>query len=937
MAKGSSFYPLSTIHYSRRLVLVVAIGLAACAPKGDALYNRAEQALAKGEARAAVIDLKDLVDTEPQNARARALLGQALVESGDIQAGAIEIQKAKDLGAPKDMIIVPECRVLLAKSEFDKVLSQCKPDAAPASAKVEMQVAQGRALLGLDRAADAKGQFEAVLQAQPGNFDALLGLASATYKTDGLAAAKGVLDQAPNDVKQRSAYWMTMGGIATEGGDFPAAEKAFSTAVEKAGKSPASVERLSALGALAEAQMRQGKVKEATATSDQLIKAAPDNPLAKQLRGQVAAAGRDYEKARTLLEQAVAAMPENYQARLLLGMVNMQQGNIGQAEVQLAEVVAHQPGNVQAQRLLAEVRARSQSPAETLEALKPALAQDSADPALLAMAGRLSLASGNREQALAYLAQASTQATARQSPDAQIEVAGGYLMAGDFDRAIETLKAMPEGGATGYQREYLMLLALLRKGDNEKAVAEANALVAKSGNDAAVRNLVAGVLAAAGQKDAGRAQFNEALKLKPNDPQTLLNLGRLDLAEGRNAEAEVNFRKILESDPKNLMAELGIAVAAGARGDARESEKWLQKAAADHPESVDAQLALAQYYLGTRDYGKAKAVIDAAARKSPDNAALSNARGLMLLGLNDAPGAIASFKQATEQAPEAYGYSLNLARAHLVNRDLNSALDVLNGVLKAEPKFLPALSLAAAASLQGGDLEKAAGYVERMKQAAPDSQGTYALEGDLAMAQKRYKDALADYRKASAKGMTRELAIAEYRAGVMSGAAQPHKVLEDWVSAHPDDVDVVAVLADAEQRRGNIDGAIKLYEQVLPKSPGNAVLLNNLAVLYQAKGNPKALEYGEKAYKAAPKVAAIQDTYGWILFQNGDTAQAMPILEQAYKGLPDNAEVQYHYAAVLARKGQAAEAVSLLRKSVGGTLPPDVRAEADKLLRQLSK
>ena len=81
--------------------------------------------------------------------------------------------------------------------------------------------------------------------------------------------------------------------------------------------------------------MRQGKVKEATATSDQLIKAAPDNPLVKQLRGQIAAAGGDYEKARTLLEEAVAAMPENYQATLLLGMVNMQQGNLGQAEMHL--------------------------------------------------------------------------------------------------------------------------------------------------------------------------------------------------------------------------------------------------------------------------------------------------------------------------------------------------------------------------------------------------------------------------------------------------------------------------------------------------------------------------------------------------------------------------------------------------------------------------
>ena len=181
---------------------------------------------------------------------------------------------------------------------------------------------------------------------------------------------------------------------------------------------------------------------------------------------------------------------------------------------------------------------------------------------------------------------------------------------------------------------------------------------------------------------------------------------------------------MLEADPKNLLGTLGMAVAASAQGNQKEAEKWLQKAAADHPDSVDAQLALAQFYLGTRDFGKAHAVIDAAGKKWPDNAAISNARGLAQMGANDVPGAIASFKQATEQAPKAYGYALNLARAHLVNRDLNGALDVLNGVLKAEPKFVPALALAAAASLQAGQVEKAAGYVERLRQAAPDAPGT---------------------------------------------------------------------------------------------------------------------------------------------------------------------------------------------------------------------
>ena len=568
-----------------------------------------------------------------------------------------------------------------------------------------------------------------------------------------------------------------------------------------------------------------GRSRRPRQASDKLLQAAPNNPLVKQLRGQIAIAGGDLEMARRLLDEAVSAMPDNYQARMLLGMVQLQQGNLNQAETNLAEVVANQPGNAQAQRLLAETRAKTMSPEATLDSMKTMLQEPGADAAVLALAGRLSLASGDREQGLAYLAQASAQAAATGAnaapPAVQLEVAGSYLMAGDLDRAVEVLQSMPQGGATGYQREYLLMLALLRKGEKDKAVAEAKALVQRSGSDPAVRNLAAGVFAAAGQPAAAREQFAEALKLKPNDPQTLLNVARLDLAEGKTVDAEASFRKLLAADPKNLLGTLGMAVAAGAQGKQKEAEKFLQKAVADHPESVDAQLALAQFYLGTRDYGKARAVIDAAGKKWPDNAAISNARGLAQMGANDLPGAMASFKQATEQAPKAYGYALNLARAHLVNRDLNGALEVLNSVLKAEPKFVAALALAAASSLQAGQVEQAAGYVARLRQVQPDSPLTLSLEGDLAMSQKRYPRgarflSARPARRARAESSCSRSTVPLWR----RGRSQPEKVLEDWVAANPKDAEVVVgPCRGIPGSRGQRTGALRSTSRFLCSRP----------------------------------------------------------------------------------------------------------------------
>ena len=149
-----------------------------------------------------------------------------------------------------------------------------------------------------------------------------------------------------------------------------------------------------------------------------------------------------WRRARTLLEEAVSADPENAQARMMLGLVNMQQGNLGQAEMHLANVVARDPDNVRAQQLLASVRSRLQSPEQTLESLKPALERPTVDPSLFALAGQLSLQSGNREEALGYLAQAA-QSSSPSTPEAQLELASGYLAAGELERAVEILEAMP--------------------------------------------------------------------------------------------------------------------------------------------------------------------------------------------------------------------------------------------------------------------------------------------------------------------------------------------------------------------------------------------------------------------------------------------------------------------------------------------------------------
>ena len=206
------------------LMSVLAAGPVACAPKGEALYAEAKQALAKGDVDTAIIHLRNFVAADPNHAAGRALLGQALVESGAIQAGGIEIRKAKELGAPREMTLVPECDVLVAERDFDAVLANCQPESAPESTRPALEVDTGLALMGLQRPQEAEAHFRAALATQPENTRAVLGVATSVYATSGLGPARAILESAPDSVRNEARYWLAAGGLEISAGDMPAAE-----------------------------------------------------------------------------------------------------------------------------------------------------------------------------------------------------------------------------------------------------------------------------------------------------------------------------------------------------------------------------------------------------------------------------------------------------------------------------------------------------------------------------------------------------------------------------------------------------------------------------------------------------------------------------------------------------------------------------------------
>lgn len=112
--------------------------------------------------------------------------------------------------------------------------------------------------------------------------------------------------------------------------------------------------------------------------------------------------------------------------------------------------------------------------------------------------------------------------------------------------------------------------------------------------------------------------------------------------------------------------------------------------------------------------------------------------------------------------------------------------------------------------------------------------------------------------------------------------------------------------------------------------------LNNLAWIYQQKGDKRAQEYAQRAFEQAP-TPEVTDTLAWILAQQGESQKALPLLQSAAAARPENSSIRYHLAVVLKDTGHQTEATDILRTLLASDQVFDERASAQAMLTDLTK
>lgn len=882
----------------------------------------------RGDHVSASILLKEIVGREPENVEAQLKLGRAYVATGALVDAEAAIKRAQELGAPREETIPAIAQLLIDLERHDdalKMLGGGSLDFGKASG-ASIALLMGKAYLGVGNTVEARTQFTIARNDLPG--PAMIGIARVMALEGDADGSRQLIDEATAKYPNTVEAWIAKGDSLRGRGKDDEAIAAYRAAEALA---PGSVEAIVS-GAIT--HIGQGQMEEA---QRQLRKARAVSPNSHHLRfanAVLAFNEKRYDECREWLNSILGVLPKHLPSIYLAGVLSLSLGHLEQAEVAFNDYLSMLPGSVDARKMLATVLLRKQRPQAAVDVVAPLADLDVKDPQFLLVAGE------------------------------------AYLQVGDTARARELLAKAARLDASNYAVLTTLGRVQMAEGATDTAIADFEKAIALKPKDPYPYRRLAVMLMARGRVDDALGIVDSLQRTMPESPEHHWLRGLAHELKKDESRARTSFEAALKADPSFLPAAAALAQQAHSRGDAAAARSLIEGVLKASPGSVDAVLTLARMDFREGKLEKALTAVARLADDKPDvtavqvmlaelqwragqkDAALNTARrvretnprdpraaellGGMQFESKDLGGAVQSFTAMVNARPKYVRGRLMLAEAQVATGQHRAAIVTLQEALTLGATRPEVFLMLGSLLLQEKQFTEALSVAEKAKRQLPKRSTGLQLEGETRLSQGDAKLALAAFQAASRVEATERLQVYLHHAeSQVLGREAPMDSLLKWIATRPNANVARLYAADALVRSGRVPEAIPIYQGLLNKDPGNHVIINNLADAMVRQGDPRALEFAQKAYQARPNDAVTAATLGAAFLSLGKIGEALLAFQNAVKLDPKDPEIRYQLALALVKAGDRARAKVELAEviSSGRTFPH--LADARELARKL--
>jgi putative PEP-CTERM system TPR-repeat lipoprotein len=862
--------------------------------------------------------LRQGVRAEPANPERRFALGVAELRSGDFEGAERELTMARDRGMAPSSVLPPLGLAMLHMRRYDELMrwqSSCsEPPCAAAVAAV-----RARAMLHLKLVDEAHRLIEQALSSAPRLIDAQLaqaewmaanGAAQQGEKQIDLLIAGGAGDAVGEPTIARADLLADKGDLRRRAGDFAGAEAAYRREVALLPSSDTGRSRL-VLSLIA-----LGRFDEARAELQPLV-ARPRQSLLTVYLDALALTGLGQPaEALTTLRRAERQLGGTPQGSLLLGVVQAANGNLEEARGYTGHFLSVQQGDLPAVLLLARINFGLGEFSRSIDLLSPLREQIKDRAETLEMLGSAYLAMGNNADAVHQLTAAE-----RLSPRPPVILARRALaqtrLADHAAEGAAELEALARRDPADRAIGLALIDVYLGQGDLAKAAAAAGRLVAARPDDPLARTVRGSLARLKGDSSGAEADFKGARALAEGFAPATLGLADLYIGAGRLDEAQALIRPVLEKRPSDIGFLLASAALEQRRGNEAGVKAAVDTATVAQADDIVAHAELLQTLLAMGEQDRAASLASLLANNWASDAAALDLAARILLQTGRRAEALSLFRQMQAILPPSAEASLRQAELSMRTDQLDDAQAALDHALQLEPTNPSALADRIAVEFGRAGAARAASLAKTLFSHLPGPEP--AVQAVDRLSRQGHDPAVAAiaarclYELDPARANARRLGLALMRAGDGDGA---RRQLSDWLAREGDDTDSRALLAEVLMRQGDKSQAAEQWALALDRQPDNAVAANNLAWLYGKLGDPRALDMAKRAYRLDPNRAQVADTYGFLLFGEGDKRMAAELLRAAHAADPADPLFAYHLACVMADSGDRDGARALLRPLV---------------------
>ena len=660
------------------------------------------------------------------------------------------------------------------------------------------------------------------------------------------------------------------------------------------------------------------------AAREQISKALaidPSSVNALHLMSGVQIRERDFTAAIATLRQAETLEPDNLKTLLALAQLYVKTGQADHAEKAYLKAVSLDASSRDAYMGLVRLYG-AQKQWDKIEAFLISVIATPGIPAVkFNDLARFYESRGDKQKAETYFKKAVGAAPKEIFP--VMALARFYTGAGFRDKAVATLEEH------------------LDKGDSGPAGAKGIVLIGLSR-----------IYLHFNEIEAADASVNKALAIRKNNPDALLQKGRVLMAQRDFKKALDTFDQVLGLNRFHARAFYLRAICIQERGASDRPEQRIFRAAAgmlDNPEEfeknqiresltaavtidptlVEARRALATHYLLEKRADKAREQMDEILKLRPaDHLTMNIMAGIHMMEGNEKK-AEEILNTIVNEQPDYIPAYIRLGFFYKGKDRGDKAISFFSTAYEKDPSALGLADEIVGIHIKNGEFSNALAVIDRYAADASTSAVPFFsnLKGEVLLASGKEKQALAAFETAAEKApefIRPRMRLARY----WMGNGRPAKALAYYLAVETIDpgylpaLTGIALIRDAG---GEFGQAETYYRRILALDPRNAVVTNNLAFLLSEKkgGLEEAFRLAQTARTLSPDNPDILDTLGWIYYKKGSYFNAVAEFEEGLKTAPDNAILHYHYGMALYMVKSYEKARVHLKKALA--LDPDFK------------